>query len=112
MITLTLPYPPSANKRLAVVNGRLIKTAAHRAYVEEAGWIARNAVSTPLEGRVAVSVDIYRPRKVGDVDNGIKIVLDSLTGITWFDDEQVVTLHVERYDDKKCPRLEVRIEEK
>lgn len=45
-----------------------------------------------------------RPTKAPDADNIAKIVLDSLNGVAYKDDSQVVTLHVEKfYSDR--PRV-------
>lgn len=51
-----------------------------------------------------------RPTKKPDLDNIIKIILDSLNGIAYIDDSQVVNLTVEkRYAEK--PRVELILSE-
>lgn len=51
-----------------------------------------------------------RPCKKPDIDNVAKIILDSLNGIAYKDDTQVVDLHVRKgYSEQ--PRVEVIIEE-
>lgn len=55
------------------------------------------------------SADIY-PTKKPDTDNIAKIVLDSLNGIAYHDDSQIVGLYlVKLYDD--TPRVEIEISE-
>lgn len=51
-----------------------------------------------------------RPTKKPDTDNIAKIICDSLNGIAWHDDAQVVNLRVSKwYSD--TPQVEVTIEE-
>ena len=56
-------------------------------------------------------IDIYRPRKVGDIDNCAKLILDSLQGYAYDNDNQIVDLHLRRFDDKVNPRVEVFVYE-
>jgi Holliday junction resolvase RusA-like endonuclease len=65
----------------------------------------------PMTGPVSLTYFVYRPRKVGDLDNYLKGLLDALKGIAFIDDAQVVELHGFLYDDKTNPRVDVVIEE-
>jgi len=104
---LTLPIPPSANRYWRVVNGRPITSAVARNYKLAAGWMAKEQgvemVSTP----VYLRIDVFRPRKSGDLDNYLKVLLDAMSGILWEDDEQIVQIVATRYDDKDNPRVEL-----
>jgi Holliday junction resolvase RusA-like endonuclease len=73
-------------------------------------WRALHQKLKPLECNVAVSVTIYRPIKSGDLDNRLKPLLDSLRGIAYVDDKQVVELHALRLDDAANPRAVVTVE--
>lgn len=64
----------------------------------------------PPSGPVDVTVHVFRPRKAGDLDNALKVLLDALSGIAYVDDDQVVSLHAFRHDDKERPRVEVEVE--
>jgi Holliday junction resolvase RusA-like endonuclease len=64
---------------------------------------------TPLVGPVAVFLDVYRPRRRGDLDNILKATLDALNGIAYRDDDQVTEIHAQRYEDKALPRVEVSV---
>ena len=77
--------------------------------------------SSPLEGALRVSIRFYKKKpksyaksvvhwtKKPDIDNMIKLVLDSMNKIFFKDDAQVVELHCKKeYSDS--PRTEVLIE--
>ena len=118
MITVTLPYPISANRywRSRVIKPRsgpeivstYVSTEA-KAYKQEVGWLLRAAgVRQPIAGRVAVAYTLYphrpqdwktRQRKLGamwddsvqciDLDNAQKVLLDALKGLAFDDDAWV-----------------------
>jgi Holliday junction resolvase RusA-like endonuclease len=66
-----------------------------------------NRGRTPLKGEVSVQLAVYRPQRRGDLDNTLKVVLDSLRGIAYVDDSQIVQILARRYDDKERPRVEL-----
>jgi Holliday junction resolvase len=105
----TLPYPPSANVYWRTNrHGHTYVSEEAVAYKREAGYCAiLGGCDTPLQGELIVYLDAYRPAKRGDLDNTIKVTLDSLNGIAYLDDQQVVEIHARRFDDKKNPRMEV-----
>lgn len=108
---ITLPYPPSANKYWRNVNGRMVKSKEARTYQAEAGWTAKAAGVRPTAGPLALTLRFYRPRRAGDLDNRLKVAIDSLNGVAYEDDAQVRELHAYLYDDKDNPRVEIHIEE-
>lgn len=109
---LTLPYPPSANRYWRTFKGRMLVSREARAYKVAAALQAKAAgLSAPLEQAVAVVLRVYRPRRIGDLDNSIKVTLDSLRGVAFLDDKQVVRIEAERHDDKANPRVEVEVVE-
>lgn len=110
MMQITLPMPPSANAYYRSVRGRVVKSEEARAYQLEAGWTAKIEGFQPVTGDITVSLDVYRPRKSGDLDNCLKVLLDSLNGIAWFDDGQITAIHARRFDDKENPRVEVTVD--
>ena len=106
---ITLPFPVSANRYWRNFNGRMVISPEARAYKEQAAWLARAAGTEPLSGSVAVTLRVYRPAKRMDLDNAVKILLDSLIGVAYIDDSQIVRIVAERYDDKRNPRVEVEV---
>ena len=107
---ITLPYPPSANRYWRTYNNRVVVSAEARAYKKQVAesWIWNG---DPVAGEVSVTLKVFRPRRSGDLDNRIKTLLDSLNGIAYNDDSQVVELHAYRFDDKHAPRVEVEIKQ-
>ncbi len=65
----------------------------------------------PFKGEIGVTLNVYRPRRVGDLDGTFKAVLDGLKGFAFEDDKQIVEIHAKRFDDKYKPRVEVEISE-
>jgi len=108
-MTITLPPPVSANRYWRNFRGRMVVSAEAKAYKEQVAWIARAAGVEPATGNVAVTLRVYRQAKRGDLDNSIKVSLDSLIGVAYADDSQIVRIVAERYDDKRNPRVEVEV---
>jgi crossover junction endodeoxyribonuclease RusA len=109
-VSITLPYPPSANRYWRSYRGRVVKSAEAKAYQQEAGWIAKLSGFDCTTRNVSITLRVYRPRKTGDLDNSLKILIDSMKGIIYEDDEQVVVIHAERYEDKNNPRVDLLVE--
>ena len=107
--SIILPLPPSANRYWRNFGGRMVVSAAAKAYKQGAWLQAQHAGLHPFGGTVAVRLDIYRAIRRGDLDNFAKIVLDALCGVAYQDDDQIVELHAFRHDDKANPRVEVEI---
>lgn len=138
MITVTLPYPISANRywRSRVIKPRsgpeIVSTyvsAEAKAYKQEVGWLLRAAgVRQPIAGRVAVAYTLYphrpqdwktRQRKLGatwddsvqciDLDNAQKVLLDALKGLAFEDDAWVRRITAERAEPDGEARVVVTI---
>lgn len=108
-MTITLPVPPSANRYWRNFNGRMVTSTEARTYKESAAWLARAAGAELIAGDVSVTMRVYRPAKRGDIDNYLKVLCDSMQGVFYADDSQIVRIVAERYDDKKNPRVEVEV---
>ena len=109
MITLVLPYPPTVNHMYRRARGHLALTPEALAFRHAVRMIAMVQGVTPITGPVAVFLDVYRPRRRGDLDNLLKATLDSLNGVAYRDDQQVEQITAVRYDDKRAPRIEVSV---
>lgn len=109
-MTFTMPYPPSVNAYWLSVRGRVVLSAHAKRYKATAALAAKAAGVRPLTGPVSVEMHVYRPRKTGDLDNTMKAVFDSLNGVAWIDDSQVISIEAHRYDNKKHPCVDVKVE--
>ncbi|QRK08087.1 RusA family crossover junction endodeoxyribonuclease [Archangium violaceum] len=110
-IRLTLPYPPSANTYWKPARGRgLVPSDEARRYKAAVAQLAKANGVQPLKGPVRLTLRAYRPRRVGDLDNLRKVLLDALQGWAFLDDDQVSEDHGYRLDDAKNPRVEVLLE--
>lgn len=121
MITLTLPYPVSANRYWrTVVNKRTLRAMTFvseeaKSFKSEVGWTAKaQGLRIPLRGPVELIVKLIPKNGVCmDLDNALKVTIDALKGIAYADDSQVRRIDAERLDpDGAGERLEVTIRER
>lgn len=120
MISLSLPYPPSANKLWRSVNGVNIKSAEYRKWLTLAASEIPLALRGKIRGRCAVTIIADRPdRRARDIDNLSKATLDALKPdkATPFlkgvirDDSDVAPLTLDWTGDEpvKAPRIHITI---
>lgn len=111
-IRLTLPEPPSANRYWRQWKGRTLVSREAKAYKEMVSTrcVIAKVTPVPLSANVKLTVHWYRSRRMGDLDNRLKIIIDSLKGWVYEDDAQIVELHAFRADDKTRPRVEILVE--
>lgn len=111
-LTMTLPYPPSANRLWRVYRGRQVLSQEAKTYKNAVALQLRLEGVTPLgyENLLSMTVHVYRPRKAGDLMNRCKILEDALNKIAFADDEQIIEAHYHRHEDKHRPRVEVIID--
>jgi Holliday junction resolvase RusA-like endonuclease len=108
--SFVVPFPPSLNqayptnrqgRRFLSTRGQEFKKAATEAITKQrVGYFTGNLI---------VTLKLYRPRKIGDIDNFSKLIFDVCKGLVFDDDKQIVELRIKRYDDKNNPRVEVEI---
>lgn len=102
----TLPVPPSVNHYLKRTRYGVTLTDKAREFKDIVRYTVKGM---KLEGNVRMEVKYYRPRRAGDIDGPLKLVQDSLQGILYENDKQIIELHVYRFDDKENPRIEVTV---
>ena len=88
VISFTVPFPPSTN---ALFRGRRFKTAAYKYWRIEAGLavIVQNVPKLP-PGDVSVEIALPHGFRLGDIDNRIKAVLDSIVDMQIISDDRFV----------------------
>jgi len=133
MITLTLPYPLSANRYWRPVKlGKhisIVPTKEAKQFRADIAALCRDqGIRAPLAGRVHVDVKLYprrpldwqaRQRKLGaawddgvqclDLDNANKVLLDALKDVAIEDDKWVRRLTAERMEPDGQARVVVTI---
>ena len=62
-----------------------------------------------LAGRYAVEIRSWFSSNASDVDGPVKLTLDALKGIAWFDDRQVLSHAAYKLVDRELARIEVVI---
>ena len=94
MFTIELPYPPSVNRYYRHVGFRTLISREGRAYRSRVCVILARAGVRPLEGTLAVGLDLYPPdQRTRDVDNPQKNLLDAMQhGRMYHDDSQIKKL--------------------
>lgn len=102
--------PPSTN-HLYRRTGRGVSLLESVRYAKDAiAWEARaQRRGDPLQGPLAVTVDLYwSDHRKHDIDN-LKALLDALNGVLWEDDGQIIDLHTRKHFDKEHPRVELTV---
>lgn len=110
-VEFILPYPPSANFYWRTVNGHPVVSEAAKVYKSVVASLLAGLVPQPWAGSIRLEIAVYRPRKVGDLSNTLKVLEDALRGIVFVDDKQVEDIALRRHDDKDRPRACVRVTE-
>ena len=109
-VKVRLPYPPSVNNYWGRSRfGRVYLKKQAKEYKEKVQELVSGY--KPFTGPLGIQVAVYRPRKVGDLDNTLKAILDSLKGLLYVDDKQIELILAKRFDDKVNPRTEVTVYE-
>lgn len=98
MITLELPWAPSVNHYYRHVGHRVLVSKDGRNYRERVALRIQNENLDTLTGDVELRIQLYPPdNRRRDVDNVLKVILDTLTiGKLYQDDSQVRRLAVEK----------------
>lgn len=93
--------------------GRRYLSAAGKVMKEDYKWqIRRQWLGGVNEGLIEVKFDAYFPKKnKRDLDNALKAILDSLSGVLWVDDTQIMKIVATKNYDKDNPRVEIEIKD-
>jgi len=109
---IMLPYPPSVNRYWRNFRGRMVRSREAVDYKEAVRAIASECIAAPLEGCVKVVLVLHPPRPLDaarrakkdhrwvlnvrriDLDNAMKVALDSLQEIAFFNDRQITNLEI------------------
>ena len=97
----------------ALYRGRRFLTKEGKAIKEDYAWQTKMHWRTkPTAKRLELRIDAYfGSKRIRDIDNIAKAILDAFKGIVWVDDGQVDVLHIYRKYDKENPRMEIEVKE-
>ena len=111
-LTVTLPYPPTANTYYRRHGARFFISSNGKRYKRRvwAEWVGLGCPK--LSGRIGVRVGVHCPDlRVRDLDNICKPFLDSLKGHFFGDDGDVDELHLIRCEVRRGGLLVVTLRE-
>ena len=97
-IKLWLPLPPSVNSMYKPTRKGVRLSKHARLYKERVGWYVNRL--EPLAGHLEVIVHINAHNKSRDIDNCLKLLLDSIEKFAYLNDRQVARIHAHMYHDK------------
>lgn len=84
-----------------------------RAYKKLIAQLALTWRRKPIKERISISIQAYPPdKRVRDLDNLLKILIDSLKDANLFlDDSQIDKIYIERMSIFKKGKLDIKVEE-
>ena len=128
MITFSVPLLPIPFKRTESNEKRRYNLRSYTEFKDALGYFAAVAMRgrEPFKGAIKFSADFFKPKPrkskflrgginfainpdFGDVDNLVKTVMDSLNGICYIDDRQVIEIYARKFFGK--PHIEISLEE-
>lgn len=117
MIRIEALIKPVPFKRVIPRRGRPRNPAEYTEFKNELGYFALKAMKgrEPLKGAIRLHADFYKKRRGllqkswGDVDNFLKAVMDSLSGICYEDDGQITQISATKNYGE--PRILIELEE-
>lgn len=114
-MSFTFPMPPTTNDMFIPImfKGRatLVPSKQAKEYKVNVAELAEQQGAFLMSGTIRFTMHVFRKTRRGDVSNRIKIVEDALTGIAYYDDEQVAEIHLYRHLSRKNPRVEILLEQ-
>lgn len=113
MLTLELPFPPSANHYYRHIGHCTLISKRGRQYREAIIALLAKMEIEPLAGPLSLVIELYPPdRRRRDADNSQKSLLDSLAhGGAFKDDSQIVHLETWKCSPVRGGKAIVRIKE-
>jgi Holliday junction resolvase RusA-like endonuclease len=112
MKTITLTTKPiPVNSKYGVINGRMLLTKKYRDTKTAISWeITSQWRTEPLTTPVTLNIlQYFGDNRKRDIDAYIKILLDSMEGIVFENDNQVNEMHIYKEKDLNNPRTEIQI---
>jgi crossover junction endodeoxyribonuclease RusA len=112
-VSVQIPWPPSANRYWRKYRGRMVVSEEARKYIDDITILALTWQIKTFKTRLSLKIAAYPPdRRVRDIDNILKIAIDSLqhAGI-YEDDSQIDRIYIERGISNPPGHMDILIEE-
>ena len=114
-LKLELDIEPIPQARIRFGDGRCYEPSRLREYKNKIAAAAKSSGAEMLQSAVKMPLRLYRKfkktsRRFGDFDNLAKAICDSLNGVCYVDDAQVVSCTVEKIQSA-TPRIEIELAE-
>jgi len=98
VITLTLPYPPSANRLWTRAKKGMRRSDEYLAWLDEAGWAAKSQRVGGIRGPYKISIQAARPdKRQRDLDNILKPTSDLLQHVGIIENDHMCEMLVARW---------------
>jgi len=112
MIEFTVPGRPRPKQRPRKgKHGNMYTPRETQEYERKVAWYALKAMQGKgkITGPVGVEIRLYfKGKRVADIDNCAKAIMDGMVGVIYNDDRQVRELRISRHGDKE-ERAEARV---
>lgn len=113
ILTFTVPGKPQGKQRPRVVSGRAYTPNETVMFERSVGFcaLAERPRGWPLDATYRVTIAArYADKRLRDLDNLIKSVLDGLNGVAWKDDSQVIVITAAKETGQHVAETEVSVE--
>lgn len=103
--------PQSTNHIYRHNGNRVYMTPAGKSLKTDYQWQFKSQhKKKPIEGDVDLRIELFfGDKRIRDIDNYNKILLDAASNIVWLDDAQIQSLLIVKNYDKKNPRIVMTI---
>jgi len=112
MLDITLTgNPQSTNNIYKTANNRVYMTPKGKALKEDYYYqLKKQYKGNPRTDDIDLRVELFfGDKRIRDIDNYNKILLDACTGVLWEDDKQIQSLLIIKNYDPKNPRIELSL---
>ena len=104
--------PKSTNNIYRFAGHRMYMTSKGKTLKEDYQWQLKSQYKgKPLTKELDLRIELFfGDKRIRDIDNYNKLVLDACSKILWEDDVQIMSLLLVKNYDKKNPRIEMIVD--
>lgn len=109
--SIELPFPPSINHYWRTFRGRHVISSEGKRYAVDIQAALLSVGWRRMGGRLGMEIEAVMPdRRRRDIDNSLKVLIDSMTKAgAWDDDEQIDDLRIRRVGVESPGRVIVTV---